>query len=73
MNLELIIPELVFTNEVDGYKGVHYPEISALLIEAIKEQQQIIESQNHQIESLENRLEKLENLVESKLAEVSNK
>ena len=71
--MEPFVPELVFTNKVDGYKGVHYPEVSALLIEAIKEQQQIIESQNNQIETLEQRLEKLENLVESRLAEVSNK
>jgi len=40
---EKVIPELVFTNEVDGYKGINYPEVTAVLTEAIKEQQKIIE------------------------------
>jgi hypothetical protein len=40
---ENVIPELVFTNEADGYKGINYSEISAVIVEAIKEQQKIIE------------------------------
>jgi hypothetical protein len=40
---EKVIPELVFTNEVDGYKGINYAEISAVIVEAVKEQQRIIE------------------------------
>jgi hypothetical protein len=40
---EKIIPELVFTNESDGYKGINYAEISAVIVEAVKEQQKIIE------------------------------
>jgi hypothetical protein len=44
--VEEVIPELVFTNEVDGFKGVNYAELTAVLVEAIKEQQQIIESLN---------------------------
>jgi hypothetical protein len=42
--VEKIIPELVFTNDVDGYKGVNYAEMTAVLVEAIKEQQILIES-----------------------------
>jgi len=40
--VEEIIPELVFTNEVDGYKGVNYAEMTAVLVEAVKEQQNMI-------------------------------
>lgn len=38
-DVEKILPELVFTNPTDGYKGINYAEMSAVLIEAIKEQQ----------------------------------
>jgi len=41
--MEPVLPELVFTNEADGYKGVNYAEMTAVLVEAIKEQQEIIE------------------------------
>ena len=40
--IETIVPELVSTNS-DGYKGVSYQHLTALLIEAIKEQQNQIE------------------------------
>lgn len=40
--IETIVPELVSTNS-DGYKGVSYQHLTALLIEAIKEQQNEIE------------------------------
>jgi hypothetical protein len=42
--VETTIPEVVFTNPVDGYKGVNYSEIVPVLIEAIKEQQEQIEA-----------------------------
>jgi hypothetical protein len=35
--LEKVIPELVFTNETDGFKGINYAEVTAVLTEAIKE------------------------------------
>ncbi|MBN2173846.1 MAG: tail fiber domain-containing protein [Bacteroidales bacterium] len=50
---EKVVPELVYTNQTDGYKGINYAEVTALLTEAIKEQQKIIET-------LQNRIEKLE-------------
>ena len=40
--LERIIPEVVETDE-DGYKRVAYANITALLVEAVKEQQKAIE------------------------------
>jgi hypothetical protein len=49
---EKIIPELVFTNEVDGYKGINYAEVSAVLVEAIKEQQKQILDQQKEIDDL---------------------
>jgi hypothetical protein len=42
-DVEKILPELVFTNPTDGYKGINYAEINAVLIEAIKEQQKQID------------------------------
>jgi len=49
---EKVIPELVFTNDVDGYKGINYAEVSAVLVEAMKEQQQQIEDQQKEIDEL---------------------
>ena len=51
---EKIVPELVFTNQTDGYKGINYAEVSALLVEAMKEQQKTIEELKSRIEALEN-------------------
>lgn len=42
--VEEIFPELVFTNPTDGYKGINYAEMTAVLTEALKEQQKIIEA-----------------------------
>ena len=56
--VEDIFPELVFTNE-DGYKAVAYDKLSAVLIEAIKEQQKIISDQEDRIARLEAMMEKM--------------
>jgi hypothetical protein len=58
--VEQVIPELVFTNPSDGLKGVNYPEMSAVLVEAIKEQQQEIESYKSEIQSLQDKVKKIE-------------
>jgi hypothetical protein len=50
--VEKVLPELIFTNPVDGIKGVNYAEMSAVFVEAIKEQQHKIESQQKQIDEL---------------------
>lgn len=60
--VEQIFPELVFTNEVDGYKGVNYAEMSAVLVEAIKEQQTVIEKQQEEINSLKAKTNEIETL-----------
>jgi hypothetical protein len=38
-----VVPELVFQNESDGYYGINYGETTGLLVEAIKEQQKMIQ------------------------------
>jgi hypothetical protein len=50
--VEAILPELVFTNEVDGFKGVQYSEMTAVLVEAIKEQQVIINELKQKVDAL---------------------
>ena len=57
--LEQHLPELVSTDQ-NGYKSVDYTKITALLIEAIKDQQQLIEKQNSRMDAFEFRLQKLE-------------
>jgi hypothetical protein len=47
------IPEVVFEDPSTGFYGVNYSEITALLAEAIKEQQTIIEELKARIEVLE--------------------
>ncbi|MCX6300658.1 MAG: tail fiber domain-containing protein [Bacteroidia bacterium] len=49
--METVIPEVVFTDP-NGYKSVAYDKITAVLSEAIKEQQLLIESQQKQIDEL---------------------
>jgi hypothetical protein len=36
-DFEKVLPELVFTNDNDGYKGINYAEVTAVLAEALKE------------------------------------
>jgi hypothetical protein len=62
---EQVIPELVFTNPVDGYKGINYAELSAVLVEAMKEQQTKIDFLEQQNLELNTRLERLERALES--------
>jgi hypothetical protein len=62
---EKVIPELVFTNESDGYKGINYAEVSAVLVEAIKElkaENDRLKAENEQVIS---RIEKLEKIIGS--------
>jgi hypothetical protein len=53
---EKVIPELVFTNDLDGYKGINYAEVTAVLTEAIKE----LKTENDRL-GIENALLKSEN------------
>jgi hypothetical protein len=64
--VESILPELVFTNPVDGYKGVNYAEMTAVLVEAIKEQQKQIEElkeKNKEIDLLKAELEAIKAML----------
>jgi hypothetical protein len=48
-----VVPELVFQNESDGFYGINYGETSALLIEAIKEQQKMIQELKKDVSALQ--------------------
>lgn len=50
-DIENVLPEVVNTDE-NGEKAVAYSELLPVLIEAVKEQQEIIEQQNEKIDSL---------------------
>lgn len=54
-DVEKIYPEIVDTNEQTGYKSVNYSAIGPILIEAVKEQQEIIEKLEARISVLENK------------------
>jgi len=67
---EKIVPEVVYTDE-KGYKSIDYSKLSALLVDAVQEQQDIINSQRSEllsqremIDKLNARLEKLEALAQ---------
>jgi hypothetical protein len=67
--LEKVYPELVETDKL-GYKSVEYSKLVAVLIEAIKEQQKLIETQKNEIEGLKVSIEKLQSL-ESQIKSLS--
>ena len=50
---EKVFPELSYTNPADGYKGINYAELTAVLVEALKE----LKAEN---DLLKAKLEKLE-------------
>ena len=52
--VEAVLPELILENEDDGFKSVAYSELTSVLINAIKEQQEIIEDLKTRIIKLEN-------------------
>jgi hypothetical protein len=51
--VEKVLPEVVETRE-NGYKAVKYEKLTALLIQAVNEQQQTIEQLTTRINLLEN-------------------
>ncbi len=58
-DVEKVYPELVSTTQ-DGLKAVDYPKLTAVLIEAVKEQQKTIESLKAGNVSMAARMEKVE-------------
>lgn len=76
-DMEKVLPELVKT-EADGYKSISYSNLTPVIIEAMKEQQEIIRSQelklselNSKINSLENKLLEQEKKINSILKAVN--
>jgi hypothetical protein len=59
-DVEKVIPEIVHTNE-EGLKSVEYGNLVAILIEAVKEQQEEIDSQDYKIDSLQKQIDELRN------------
>ncbi len=57
--LEEVLPTLVMTDE-KGDLSVSYTEFIPIIIEAVKEQQEIIEEKDQRIDELEARIEKME-------------
>jgi hypothetical protein len=58
-DFEKVLPELSFTNPADGYMGIHYAELTAVLAEAIKE----LKAEN---DTLKARLETVEKILGTK-------
>jgi hypothetical protein len=65
-DVEKIFPELVRTDN-NGFKSVSYEKLSVVLLEAIKEQQQQIETQNQKIDQLIVLIEGLKGEIASSL------
>ena len=59
--IEKVYPELVMTDK-DGYKSVDYARLTPILVEAIKEQQKLIDLQKKDIEKLNQRLDSVERI-----------
>ncbi|MCF8276789.1 MAG: tail fiber domain-containing protein [Flavobacteriales bacterium] len=69
--VEKIFPELVST-DVNGYKSVQYSHMVPVLLEAIKEQQSIINSLTSEVGGLRSEFVSLKSLIETQL-ESANK
>ncbi len=57
-DVEDVIPEIVSKNR-EGYYSISYGSVTPILVEAIKEQQQIIESQQSEIDQLKEMVNRL--------------
>lgn len=58
--VEALIPEVV-KEGTDGYKSLEYHNLTAVIVQAVKEQHIIIEAQNSAIEELNQQIEQLKN------------
>ncbi len=70
-DVEKVFPDLVFTDS-DGFKSVSYEKFVPVLIEAIQEQQQMIETQQKENRSLQAELQSLRAEVEAMKAIILN-
>ncbi len=67
--VEKVFPELVAENE-QGYKGIAYSKLTAVLIEAMKEQQGQMATQQAQITALEKENTQLKAIVEGQMEDL---
>ncbi|MFO7869418.1 MAG: tail fiber domain-containing protein [Bacteroidales bacterium] len=65
--VEAVVPELVMTDN-SGYKSVEYANLVAVLIEAVKEQQELIDAQQEKISALETE----NSSMQTEIAELQN-
>lgn len=61
--VQKVIPEVTTTDTESDLVGIKYTEIIPLLTEAVKEQQDVIDTQNEKIVALEDRLQKIEQML----------
>ena len=59
--VEKVYPELVITNPETGYKAVDYSKFTPILIQAIKEQQQVIDTHQTEQTAMKELLEQQQN------------
>ena len=64
--IEKVVPELVVTDN-DGFKAVKYENLTPLLIEAIKEQQTIIEKQQKENDEMKKEMAEMKKMLEELL------
>lgn len=62
-DVEKIFPELVYRDETGQVIGMDYSRLSAVAVQAIKQQQALIRTQRQEIEDLKARLDRLEKLA----------
>ena len=67
--VEELIPEVVYTNPVDGYKGLNYAELTAVLTEAVKEQQTLILALKQKVDQVA-ALQQRVNILESQSSRI---
>lgn len=70
-NVEQVFPELVFTG-ADGFKSVSYEKFVPVLIEAIKEQQQLIATQQHENSEMRSEIQSIKAELEALKAMLIN-
>ena len=61
--VEKVLPNIVTTG-LDGYKSINYNEVIPTLVEALKEQQRIIEGLTERTKALEDTMERLTDQIE---------
>ena len=62
-DIEDVIPEIVSKNR-EGFYSISYGSVTPILVEAIKEQQEIIESQQSEIDQLKEMVNRLLKVIE---------